>query len=163
MQRLDEYAFLGARRGAARRSSSNAEAALPPKRYVSFRTDEAWQLEEWVANKQDWDGVKLALSHAIDSKHGNYKETLPPWAGRGNVPDGSKAYLPDYMPYIVNMGAVTVRRVEHGFGVFKQVQHGVRNVKTQPFLLEARRGGSSGLPLDARRGVAVKTGRIDAH
>ena len=58
--------------------------------YVSFQTDEAWQLEEWVSGKQDWDGIKLALAHAIDSPHGNYKETLPPWAGRGAIPDGSK-------------------------------------------------------------------------
>ena len=27
--------------------------------YVSFQTDEAWQLEEWISGKQDWDGVKL--------------------------------------------------------------------------------------------------------
>ena len=35
------------------------------------------------------------------------------------VPDGSKPYLPDYQPYVVNMAAVYVRRVEHGFGVLK--------------------------------------------
>ena len=87
--------------------------------YVSFQTDEAWQLEEWISGKQDWDGVKLALAHAVDSEEGNYKETLPPWAGRGMVPDGSKPYLPDYQPYVVNMAAVYVRRVEHGFGVLK--------------------------------------------
>ena len=87
--------------------------------YVSFQTEEAWQLEEWISGKQDWDGVKLALAHAVDSEEGNYKETLPPWAGRGMVPDGSKPYLPDYQPYVVNMAAVYVRRVEHGFGVLK--------------------------------------------
>ena len=76
-------------------------------------------MEEWISGKQDWDGVKLALAHAVDSEEGNYKETLPPWAGRGMVPDGSKPYLPDYQPYVVNMAAVYVRRVEHGFGVLK--------------------------------------------
>ena len=38
--------------------------------YVSFQTDEAWQLEEWISGKQDWDGVKLALAHAVDSGGG---------------------------------------------------------------------------------------------
>lgn len=87
--------------------------------YVSFQTDEAWQLEEWISGKQDWDGVKLAVAHAVDAQEGNYKETLPPWAGRGLVPDGSKPYLPDYRDCVVNMAAVYVRRVEHGFGVMK--------------------------------------------
>lgn len=89
--------------------------------YVSFMNDEAWQLEEWVANKQDWDGIKLALSHESDNLEGSYREMLPPFAGRGDVPDGSKPYLPDYTGYVVNMGAIRIRRVEHGFGVSKQI------------------------------------------
>ncbi|KAK7235659.1 hypothetical protein SO694_0006617 [Aureococcus anophagefferens] len=90
--------------------------------YVSFMTEEAWQLEQWVANKQDWDGIKLALSHEADADTGKFRELLPPWSGRGDVPDGSKPYLPDYSPYVVNMASVRVRRVEHGFGVHKTIQ-----------------------------------------
>ena len=41
---------------------------------------------------------------------GKFRELLPPWSGRGDVPDGSKPYLPDYSPYVVNMASVRVRR-----------------------------------------------------
>ncbi|KAJ8598933.1 hypothetical protein CTAYLR_009844 [Chrysophaeum taylorii] len=77
--------------------------------YVSFDT----QLEYWASNKTDWDGIKLAVGHVIGDEY------LPPFAGRGSVPDGSKDYLPDYTPYVVNMQTVRFRRVEQGFGIFK--------------------------------------------
>lgn len=42
------------------------------------------QLEDIVCAKTDWPGIKLATKN----------EELPPWAGRGDIPDGSKSYIP---------------------------------------------------------------------
>lgn len=42
------------------------------------------QLEDIVCAKTDWPGIKLATRH----------DELPPWAGRGEIPDGSKSYIP---------------------------------------------------------------------
>lgn len=42
------------------------------------------QLEDVVCAKNDWPGIKLAAAH----------DGLPPWAGRGEIPDGSKSYIP---------------------------------------------------------------------
>lgn len=42
------------------------------------------QLQDVVCAKNDWPGIKLAAAH----------DDLPPWAGRGDIPDGSKSYIP---------------------------------------------------------------------
>ncbi|KAJ1454832.1 hypothetical protein M885DRAFT_521078 [Pelagophyceae sp. CCMP2097] len=92
--------------------------------YVSFKSNDRRLLEELAANKRDWDSVKLALGHIVvdpDGHAASDREPMPPWAGRGGVPDGSKVYYPDYTQYKINMSAVTVRRVQHGFGIFKSM------------------------------------------
>lgn len=92
--------------------------------FCSFLSNDAPRLETWAAHKTDWDGIRLALG-------GRDQDTgvvLPPWTGRKNaVPDGSKDYLPDYSRRAVNMQTVTLRRVEHGFGIekhYNQFYHG---------------------------------------
>ena len=91
--------------------------------YVSIKGKEAKELEEMLASKTDWDGVKLALAHK------GPEGELPPWAGRGAVPDGSKPYIPNYTGVAVNMNAVRVCRIEHGFGTLK-----VSTSQTVPFI-----------------------------
>jgi hypothetical protein len=51
------------------------------------------------AQKFDWGGIRLALGH----------KDFPPWAGRGDVPSGSKKMdKTDYSRYSVNMRGVKV-------------------------------------------------------
>lgn len=105
-------------------AEDKARVATRQTWYCSFRCADGAQLEHWAANKTDWDGIRLALGHIVDDEY------LPPFAGRGSVPDGSKEYLPDYTPFAVNMQATTFRRVEHGFGIYKNVAA----IKTIPFV-----------------------------
>ncbi|CAN0265522.1 unnamed protein product [Ectocarpus sp. 13 AM-2016] len=51
--------------------------------YVSFPGFYGPTLEDIVCAKTDWPGIKLAAAH----------DDLPPWAGRGEIPDGSKSYI----------------------------------------------------------------------
>lgn len=39
-------------------------------------------------DKDDWASIKLAQQ--------SISPPLPAWAGRGDIPDGSKSFLPDY-------------------------------------------------------------------
>ncbi|CAM9788914.1 unnamed protein product, partial [Choristocarpus tenellus] len=65
--------------------------------------------ENTVCSKTNWVGIKLAVAHG----------ELPTWAGRGNIPDGSKSYIPRYTEHAVNMRAIQICRLQHGFGVHK--------------------------------------------
>ncbi|CAM9641662.1 unnamed protein product [Chrysoparadoxa australica] len=79
---------------------------------VTFAEDEAEELEAVLVKKSDWKGIKLAAAHDV----------MPTWAGRGMVPDGSKAYLPNYKDYAINMRGVLVCRLQHGFGEYKELR-----------------------------------------
>ncbi|CAN0074684.1 unnamed protein product [Ascophyllum nodosum] len=77
--------------------------------YVSFPGDQGSRLEDVLCAKTDWPGINLAANH--DGK--------PPWAGRGEIPDGSKSSIPRYTEHVVNMRAARICRLPHGFGQHK--------------------------------------------
>ncbi|CBN76999.1 MORN domain repeat containing protein [Ectocarpus siliculosus] len=77
--------------------------------YVSFPGFYGPTLEDIVCAKTDWPGIKLAAAH----------DDLPPWAGRGEIPDGSKSYIKRYTEHAINMRAVQICRLQHGFGQHK--------------------------------------------
>eukprot|EP00903_Cladosiphon_okamuranus_P013542 g12614.t1 len=77
--------------------------------YVSFPGFYGPTLEDIVCAKTDWPGIKLAASH----------NDLPPWAGRGEIPDGSKSYIKRYTEHAVNMRGAQICRLQHGFGQHK--------------------------------------------
>eukprot|EP00904_Undaria_pinnatifida_P007369 jgi/Undpi1/3762/HiC_scaffold_16.g07131.m1 len=80
--------------------------------YVDFPGFQGARLEDIVCAKTDWPGIKLATKH----------DGLPPWAGRGDIPDGSKSYIPRYTEHAVNMRAAQICRLQHGFGQHKPLQ-----------------------------------------
>ncbi|KAG5180116.1 hypothetical protein JKP88DRAFT_166949 [Tribonema minus] len=69
-------------------------------------------LEDALVAKRNWPGIKLAVAHAEN----------PAWAGRGTVPDGSKAYLPCYTRHGANMRGAALCRLAHGFGQHRAVR-----------------------------------------
>jgi hypothetical protein len=80
--------------------------------YVRFYgTSDAGEMENLLLKKDDWGGLKLACGSAT--------ENLAPWAGRGQLPDGSKPFLPDYTKLQVNISGARLMRVPHGVGTFK--------------------------------------------
>ena len=102
----------GEERGGEEGEAKGEEEARCRTWFCSFgQGPEADLLERWAAHKTDWDGIHLALGH----------DAHPPWVGRGAPPDGSRDYLPDYSPFLVNMRAATFKRLEHGFGVLKSL------------------------------------------
>ncbi|CAM9884564.1 unnamed protein product [Pylaiella littoralis] len=77
--------------------------------YVSFPGFYGPTLEDIVCAKTDWPGLKLAAGH----------DDLPPWAGRGEIPDGSKSYIKRYNEHAINMRGAQICRLQHGFGQHK--------------------------------------------
>lgn len=150
--------------------SSNSRSASPPPplslspRYATFRggNSDFWQYA--VANKQDWQGVKLGCSHG----------DLKPWAGRGFIPDGAKPYIPDYSSYEANMFGVTVSRLEHGFGTYESINRSDLAISGPNFEMyhgQWDRGEKHGYGVQYddmgvytgqfERGLRAKKGRID--
>lgn len=82
-----------------------------------YGATDAEQLEDLLIEKDDWAGLKLACQ--CDDPE------LPPWAGRGRVPDGTlyKAE-PDYSLLQVNVAGARLARVADGVG---RLQTLVRN------------------------------------
>lgn len=65
-----------------------------------YGTKDAKEMEDLLIKKDDWASIKLA--------QGSKSQTppLPPWSGRGEVPDGSKSFLPDYSQLQVNISGI---------------------------------------------------------
>lgn len=78
----------------------NTETATWEVRF--FGSADSQKLEEIMVHKDDWQGIQLCCA-LTDQK-------LPPWVGRGMVPDGSKASLPDYTTHVVNISGRRRRR-----------------------------------------------------
>lgn len=76
-----------------------------------FGSADAQKIEEIMVRKDDWQGLQLCC--AIPEKK------LPPWVGRGKIPDGSKPYMPDYSQHIVNISGSRLVRAAHGVGTVK--------------------------------------------
>jgi hypothetical protein len=96
--------------------------------YVKFYgTKDAGEIEDLLIHKLDWGGIKLACSSA--------HPRLPPWAGRGPIPDGSKSFLPNYVALEVNVAGVRFSRVPHGVGTFKELDRESANISSDKFSL----------------------------
>ena len=78
-----------------------------------YGTSDAHEIEDYLVAKDDWAGIKLAV--------GSSDPPLPPWAGRGVVPDGSKPFLPNYSELQVNISGARVMRLPHGIGTSKHL------------------------------------------
>ena len=78
-----------------------------------YGTKDAKEMEDLLMKKEDWASIKLALHKKMANP------PLPPWSGRGDVPDGTKALLPDYRDLQVNISGATIKRIPHGVGVWK--------------------------------------------
>jgi hypothetical protein len=79
--------------------------------YIRFYgTADAGEMEELLLKKDDWGSIKMACG-----RHPN----LPPWAGRGKIPDGKKAFDPDYTELQVNISGARISRRPHGTGTLK--------------------------------------------
>lgn len=90
-----------------------------------FGTADAKEMEDLLVAKDDWQGLKLAC--------GSQDPPLPPWAGRGTVPDGSKPFLPDYTELLVNISGVRIMRVPHGVGTLKTLDSSTATIKADRF------------------------------
>lgn len=75
--------------------------------FVRFKgTSDAKELEDLLIKKDDWAGINIAA--------GSKDPPLPPWVGRGPVPDGSESFIPDYTLLQVNVAGARFSRVPHG-------------------------------------------------
>jgi hypothetical protein len=79
--------------------------------------------EDLVSSKTDWSGIKLAIGRG---------ERLP-YTCRGTLPDGSKPYIPDLVPFSVNMYGVRVERLEDGFGTYQELDRQSSSLKGKRF------------------------------
>lgn len=80
--------------------------------FVRFSgVNDARDMENRLLSKNDFSGIRLAC--------GNKEKKMEPWVGRTAVPDGTKANMPDYTPYQVNIAGVRIMRLPHGVGVLK--------------------------------------------
>ena len=90
-----------------------------------YGTKDASEMEDLLIAKDDWQGIKLACESTYPK--------LPPWAGRGNVPDGSKEFMPDYSELLVNISGVRIMRVPHGVGTHKTLDSDTASIKSDRF------------------------------
>merc|ERR1711871_1281598 len=68
--------------------------------------------------KKDWDGINLGAGFIDEdgTKH-------PPWAGRGELPTGEKAWEPNYDKYSISTKGVELLRAQHGIGLYKSIKN----------------------------------------
>ena len=62
----------------------NSETATWHVRFYGAK--DAKEMEDLLIKKKDWASIKLACGKGV----------IPPWAGRGDVPNGKKPEQPDY-------------------------------------------------------------------
>ncbi len=78
-------------------------------------TDDVQEIEDALIQKRNWQGIKLAVAY-------NRRDPpLPPWVGRGEVPDGKNPTLPNYTGLEVNMLGVRIMRVPAGIGLYRHL------------------------------------------
>jgi hypothetical protein len=90
-------------------------------------TDDAQEIEDLLLQKRNWQGVKLAVSYT------NRDPPLPPWAGRGDVPDGKNPTLPNYTGLGVNMLGVRIMRIPSGIGFYRHLDRATASIASDQF------------------------------
>jgi hypothetical protein len=128
--------------------------------------EQAQMYEDLIVNKSDWAGIHLALGYDPDavgrpleqedpdnpSDHEVIQQRpdgmLPPWVGRGIVPDGSKPWQPDYRNTEVDMSGVQPARIPHGVGAFLFPDDEEDGVQFRVYYGEWKRGTETGFGID---------------
>lgn len=77
--------------------------------------DDIEEIEDSLLSKRNWSGIKLAKGDSSATP------PIPPWAGRGDIPDASNPTQNDYTEYQVNMLGVRILRVPTGLGYYRQL------------------------------------------
>lgn len=78
-----------------------------------FGTNDALELENLLLVKLNWPGIKLAAgSNRADPP-------IPPWAGRGDIPNGKKAGTFDYTNFQVAISGAKISRCPSGIGLIQ--------------------------------------------
>lgn len=111
-----------------------------------YGTNDALDLENILLKKKDWPTIKLAAA-ALDE----YNRPIPPFAGRGDLPNGKKPDQPDMRNFEVNMAGVHISRSAHGVGLVKQLDRRTSNIYAEQFGLfygEFELGKKEGLGLE---------------
>eukprot|EP01033_Poteriospumella_lacustris_P008497 gene8497-6140_t len=88
------------------------------------------EIEDLLLMKQNWSGIKLATSFVDENG-----EKIPPWAGRGDPPDGSNLVMPNYSKYHVNMLGVTIERIPKGVGLYQQLDRTSASIAGPEFVM----------------------------
>lgn len=91
--------------------------------------DDVEDIEDSLLAKRNWSGIKLAKG---DSKA---DPPIPPWAGRGEVPDASNPTQTDYSEFQINMLGVRILRVPTGLGFYRQLDRQSSAIYAEDFEL----------------------------
>jgi hypothetical protein len=83
------------------------------------------QLQDLLLQKTDWSDLKLCC--------GSSDPPLPPWCGRGRVPNGSKEHIPDYTHLVVNISGARLMRIPHGVGTKKTLKSSTASIAADKF------------------------------
>lgn len=117
-------------------------------------TTDAQKIEDLLMVKENWPGIKLAAGSSTG-------EIFPPWAGRGDVPDGSNITLPNYSSRQANMIGARIKRVPTGVGTLQQLDRHSSSLASEEFGVyygEFHNGLKSGYGVDiSDTGVFVGT------
>ena len=95
--------------------------------YVRFHgMKDAAEMEDLLIKKDNWSGIKVACGLPGPP-------AIPPWAGRGPIPDGSNPLLPDYSQLQVNVAGARFKRVPHGVGAYKRLDRQSASIQSDRF------------------------------
>ncbi len=90
-------------------------------------TNDVAEIEDLLIRKQNWPGIKLA------SGSNRTSPPIPPWAGRGEIPDGTKANQPDYSSLQVNIAGARFMRVPSGVGLLQSLDRTSASIYGEDF------------------------------
>lgn len=92
-----------------------------------YGTDDAKEMEDLLIKKRNWPGIKLAAGR------GGIIDPCPPWAGRGDLPDGSKEHMKDYTGLQINVGGARIARVPQGVGLYRTLDRESSTIADKDF------------------------------
>jgi len=122
--------------------------------------EDAEQMEDLLIRKGNWSGIKLA------SGNDKVSPKIPPWAGRGPVPDGSPPLCIDYTLLQVNVAGARFKRLPNGVGAVKSLDRSSSNIAADQFSMyygNFELGKKVGVALEINE-ASVYSGRfIEGH
>jgi hypothetical protein len=90
-------------------------------------TDDAQEIEDLLILKRNWQGIKMACGYKLKEPQ------IPPWSGRGDVPNGTNPTLPNYTGLEVNMLGVRIMRIPTGIGFYRQLDRSSSTLSSDRF------------------------------